>query len=122
MDAANTRLNMMISIFSATPALMILTLHQPTPPFWQMSLFNMVQQKMLFRLYNPAGISFLTKLLLKRFGFTTTTFLLLLLLHSGVGCCAKMLQKIKERNEADVFKTARQVTHCKTVDSLGRIT
>lgn len=50
MDAANTRLNMMISIFSASPTLMSLTLHQSTPPFWQMSLFNMVPQNVLFGL------------------------------------------------------------------------
>lgn len=47
MDVANTRLNMMISIFSATPTLMRLTLHQSTPPFWQMSLFNTVQKNVL---------------------------------------------------------------------------
>lgn len=74
MDAANTRLNMMISIFSATPTLMSLTLHKSTPPFWQMSSFSMVQQKGSFRPLNLAGISFLTKLFYQKFGFTTGTF------------------------------------------------
>lgn len=50
MDVANMRSNMTTSIFNATPALTILTLDQSTPPFWQLSLFNMVQQNVLSRL------------------------------------------------------------------------
>jgi len=75
MDAANTRLNVTISIFSATPTLMSLTLHQSTPPLWQMSLFNVVQQNVLSKLviwqvFHLRQISVLTKIWLhNRHGF-----------------------------------------------------